>query len=384
MKEFIENEMMKPFMKAPIPGEIVKGKVIGKEKSTVFVEISNFGTGIVSGEEFSQMKDVLRNIKAGDEISAKILEVDTKNGFVKLSVAEAEEETAWLELKKKKDENETLTVKIVKANKGGLMAKVQGMPAFLPVSQLSVEHYPKVEDGDQVEILKKLQEFIGKDLKVKIIALDPKQKSIIISERAVALENKIEISKNYQVGDVVEGEITGITDFGAFIRFSISSNKQTDEEEVASKTLEGLIHVSELGWQLIHDPAEVVKLGEKVSAKIIEISGGRISLSLKALKEDPWKDLEYKIGDEVEGEVVKFNPFGVFVKIGPEIQALCHISEFKNEKEMKSKLEISKKYKFQISLIKPEEHKMILKLIKPPEETDDEDDSKGLEPSGEN
>jgi len=356
MKELIENETLKPFLKAPSPEEIIKGKVIAKEKSALFLALSNFGTGIVHGKEFFQAKDILRDVKIGDEISAKVLKIDTEGGFVELSVAKARKEAIWLELKEKKEKEETFTIKVLKANKGGLITEVDGIAGFLPVSQLSLEHYPKIESGDLTEVLRKLQKFIGQELKVRIIALDPKQKSLILSEKAATAGKKRKMLKKYNVGDVVKGEITGITDFGAFVRFPL--DKKSPEE-----TLEGLIHISELDWQLIQDPAEIVKVGQKVQAKIIEISNGKISLSTKALKKDPWENLKYKKGEVVEGEVVKLNPFGAFIKIEPKIQALCHISEFKSEKEMQRLLEIGKKYKFQISLIAPKEHKMILKLV---------------------
>lgn len=363
MKDLIENEAFKMFFKAPVPGDIVKGKVIGKEKSALFLDIGNFGTGVIYGKEFFQAKDAINQMKMGDEILAKVTETDNEDGFVELSISKAKEEETWLELENKKEKNESFNVKILKANKGGLLTKVGGVPAFLPVSQLSPENYPKVEDGDQSEILRRLQKFIGKEIKVKIINLNPKQRSLIVSEKASMFEDQIEVLKNYKVGDVVEGKITGIVDFGAFIRFPL-------EKEGSKEALEGLIHISELDWQLLSDPSEVVKVGQKIKAKIIEITKGRISLSLKALKKDPWQEVIYQKGDLVEGEVIKFNPFGAFVKINPnpeskseitKIQALCHISEFKNEREMKDAFEVGKKYKFQISLISPQEHKMILK-----------------------
>lgn len=357
MKEFIENEILKPFLKVPTPGEIVKGKIIGKEKSALFLDLGNFGTGIIHGKEFFQTKDAKGDLKIGDEISAKVIEIDTEGGFIELSATKAKEETAWLELKEKKKEDKSFLVKILKANKGGLMTKIEGITGFLPVSQLSPEHYPKVENGNQTEILRKLQKFIGQELNVKIIALDPKQKSLILSEKATILEDRIEVLKKYKVGDIVRGEITGIIDFGVFIKFPL-------DKKSSKETLEGLIHISELDWQLIRNPSEVVKVGDVVEAKIIEISNGKISLSLKALKEDPWQDLKYKKGEVVKGEVVKLNPFGALVKIDPKIQGLIHISEFKNQKEMKEILKIGKKYKFRISLIAPEDHKMLLKLEK--------------------
>jgi small subunit ribosomal protein S1 len=175
-----------------------------------------------------------------------------------------------------------------------------------------------------------------------------------------------EILKDYKAGDTVDGEISGITDFGAFIKFSLLSKNQVGKQDPKApiQPLEGLIHISELDWKAIEDPSEVVKLGQKVKAKIIDISNGRVSLSLKALKKDPWEDIEkkYKKGDAVSGKVTKFNPFGVFVQISPQIQGLCHISEFGSQKRMQEVLKIGKKYNFKILLIEPKEHRMSLKL----------------------
>jgi len=172
-----------------------------------------------------------------------------------------------------------------------------------------------------------------------------------LSEKAKATEKIKKLLENYKVGNIVEGKITGITDFGAFLRFG--------------QDLEGLIHISELDWKLIEDPTEVVKIGQIVKAKIIDISGDKVSLSLKALKEDPWLDIEkkHKKGDIVSGKVTKFNPFGAFIQITPRIQGLIHISEFGNRGRMEVKIEIGKKYDFQILEIRPEEHRMSLKLV---------------------
>ena len=244
-----------------------------------------------------------------------------------------------------------IKVKILKANKGGLISELSGIAAFLPVSQLSSEHYPKVEGADSNKILRELQKFIGKDLEVKILTLDLEQGQIILSEKIKETEKIKEILKNYKVGNVVEGEISGLVDFGAFIKFG-------------EENLEGLIHISELDWKIVEDPSEVVKIGQKVKAEIIDISDEKVSLSLKALKKDPWKDIEkkYKKGDVVSGRVTKFNPFGAFVQMTPKIQGLCHISEFSSQQKMQDILKIGKKYDFKILLIEPKEHRMSLKL----------------------
>ncbi len=341
-------------------GKIVEGKIIGNAQSAVFLDLGVLGTGIIYGKEFQEAKDELKKFKIGDIVFAKIVDLENDDGYIELSLSQASNEINWEKLIQKKEKGETTVVKILGANKGGLLAEVSGIPAFLPVSQLLSEHYPRVEGAESGKILTELQKFIGKELEVKIFDLDPREGKLILSEKAKRSEKIKEILKNCKVGDLVEGEITGITDFGVFIKF-LSPNT-TDGEACE---LEGLVHISELDWQLIEDPADIVKIGDKVQAKIISISNDKVSLSLKALKKDPWQDIEkkYKKGDIVSGKVTKFNPYGAFVEISPKIQGLIHISEFGTKSKMEEKLTIGKKYDFQIVEIRPEEHRMSLKLV---------------------
>lgn len=353
MKEMIEkNDLLKP----PKVGEIVQGKIVSRGKASVFLDLGVWGTGIIYGREFYEAKDKLKDLEIGEIIFAKIVDLENEQGYIELSLTKAGKELAWEELKQKKEREENIKVKILGANKGGLLAKVSGIPAFLPVSQLSTTHYPKVEGGDSQKILKSLQKFIGQEIEVKIFDFDQKEEKLILSEKAKETKKIKEILKNYKVGDLVEAEITGIVDFGVFVRFI---------EQKRGENIEGLIHISELDWQLIEDPSEIVKVGQKVKAKIIDISDGKVSLSLKALKKDPWTDIEkkYKKGDVVKGEVTKFNPFGAFVQISPKIQGLCHVSEFGSQKKMEEVLKIGEKYDFQILLIDPKEHRLTLKKV---------------------
>jgi len=338
-------------IKPPRVGEIVEGTVVGRGQSSIFIDLSNFGTGIIYGKEFFDAKNELRELKNGDKISAKVVDIENDEGYIELSIKEAGESLTWDTLKQKRDSGENILVKILGANKGGLLAEVAGISAFLPVSQLSPEHYPRVEGGDSSRILQELQKFVGKDLEVKVFDFSQKENKLILSEKAKDTERIKESLKNYSVGDKVEGEIIGLTNFGAFIKFGPDN-------------LEGLIHISEFDWKIIENPGEIVKIGEKVTAKIIDISNDKISLSLKALKQDPWTGIEekYKKGDVVKGEVTKFNPFGAFIQITPQVQGLCHISEFGTQKKMEEMVEVGKSYNFQILLIDPKEHKMSLKL----------------------
>jgi small subunit ribosomal protein S1 len=332
-------------------GKLLREKLLARENRPFFLDLGAVGTGIIYGKEFFEAKDKIKGLKIGETLFAKIIDLENEDGYIELSVSQAGKELTLAELFQKKEKGEILKVKIKGANKGGLITEISGIPAFLPLSQLSPEHYPRVEGGETSKILRELQKFIGQELEVKIFNLSPKGDQIILSERAKELDKIKEILKNYKVGDVVEGEIVGLTDFGAFMKFG--------------EGLEGLIHISELDWKIIEDPAEIVKVGEKVKAKIIEIKDDKIALSLKALKKDPWLDIEkkYKKGEIVSGKVTKFNPFGAFVQIEPEIQGLCHISEFGTKSKMEEKLKIGKKYNFQILEIRPSEHKMSLKLV---------------------
>jgi small subunit ribosomal protein S1 len=361
-----KNNLLKP----PKIGEIIQGKIISKGKASVFLDLGKWGTGIIYGKEFYEAKNKLKNLKIGDSVFAKITDLENEEGYIELSLSKAGKELAWETLKQKKEKAESLFVKILGANKGGLLSEVSGIPAFLPVSQLSPENYPKVEGGDNQKILSALQKFIGKELEVKVFDLDPKEEKLILSERAKETEKIKEGLKNYKIGDVVEGEITGVVDFGAFMKFPAAPliKTTTDKKVIKERRteLEGLIHISELDWQLIEDPSEIIKVGQKVKAKIIDISNDKVSLSLKALKKDPWKDIEkkYKKGDIIKGKVTKFNPFGAFVQISPKIQGLCHISEFTSQKKMEENLKIGGEYDFQILSIESKEHRMSLKLVK--------------------
>jgi len=361
--QLVENKTSEDnAIKPPKVGDIVEGTIVGKGKASAFLDLGGFGAGIIFGREFYESKNRLKNLSVGDKIVVKVVDLENEDGYIELSLSKAGKELAWEELSGAKANDENITVKITGANKGGLLAEVSGIQAFLPVSQLSPTNYPKVDGGDTSMILQELQKFVGQEMEVKVFDFDKREEKLILSEKAKERKKMAEVLEKYKVGDIVDGEITGVVDFGAFIKFSNS-----DEEE---NSLEGLIHISELDWQLIEDPTKVIKVGEKVKAKIIDISNGKVSLSIKALKEDPWVKIaeNYKKGDVVKGEVVKFNPFGAFVKLSDEIQGLCHVSEFTSQEKMEEELKIGAVCDFEIISIEPSDHRMSLKLKKDKEE----------------
>lgn len=358
MKGVLENQnsSLKPLK----VGDIVEGEVVGVGKSALYLSLGPFGAGVVYGREFYEEKSKLKDLKIGDKIFCKVVGAENEDGYFELSVKQAGEEISWKKLEDMKAKQEIIRVKIEGANKGGLMARVLKIPAFLPVSQLSIEHYPRVEGGDPSKILEELQKMVGMEIMVRVLDVDQKTNKLILSERAAESPELKELLKKYKVGDVVEGEITGVVDFGAFLQFPIFKEK-------TKKKLEGLIHISELDWQIIDDPSRIVKVGDKVKAKIINISDDRVFLSIKALKKDPWEGLDqkYKKGDKIKGKVLKFNPFGAFVEIAPKIQGLCHISEFGTKERMEEALKIGEQYDFEVLEINPKEHRLLLKLLKP-------------------
>jgi len=350
----MEKNIIKKTSEAGSPlsmGATIEGKVVARDRSSLFIDLGIYGTGIIYGREFYEAKDAIKNLQIGDKVFAKIVELENDQGYRELSLRDATKEISWQRLKELKDKGELVSVRVTGVNKGGLLTSLDGIQAFLPVSQLAPEHYPRVADADKQKILKELQKFIGKTLEVKVLDLLAEENKLILSEKAKSEEKIKETLKNYKKGDVIDGEITGIADFGAFIKFG---------------DIEGLIHISELDWQLVENPAEVVKVGETVKAQIIDISNNQVFLSLKSLKPNPWEEIEkqYKKGDVIKGKVTKFSAFGAFVEVAPKIRGLCHISEFPSKEEMEQKLKVGDTYEFEVLLIEPKEHRMSLKLKK--------------------
>ena len=356
----IEDTTKKTDTTSPLSiGATVEGKVVARDRSSLYIDLGILGTGIIYGREFYAVKDVVKNLEIGDKVYAKIVEMENDEGYRELSLRDATKEISWGRLRELRDSGQIVTVRVTGVNKGGLLTTLDGIQAFLPVSQLAAEHYPRVADADKQKILKELQKFIGKTLEVKILDLLAEENKLILSEKAKSEEKTKEVLKNYKRGDIIEGEITGIADFGAFIKFPFPCENENEQ-------IEGLIHISELDWQLVENPTEVVKVGETVKAQIININNNQVFLSLKALKTNPWEEIEkqYKKGDVIKGKVSKFSTFGAFVEVAPKIRGLCHISEFESKEKMEEQLKVGEIYEFNVLLIEPKEHRMSLKLVK--------------------
>ena len=349
-EEAVNGKMLELLEQSPMPpkeGDTVEGPVVATAKNKVFIELHPFGTGIIYGREYLTASDILRRVKPGDLISAKVVDSTNKEGYIELSLMEARQALIWADAEKAASKGTIFEVTVKEANKGGLMLDWQGIKGFLPASQLKPDHYPRVEDGDKSKILDELKQLIGQKLSVVIITADPEENKLIFSERGKQ-ETSESTAERFSVGDIIEGEVTGAVDFGIFVKI--------DDE------LEGLVHISEIDWGLVENPKTVYKVGDKVNVKVIEVKDGKVSLSIKALRENPWKNAsdKYKKGQFVDATIIKYNKHGALASIEEGVAGLVHISEFASAEELRKTLELGRSYKFKITLFEPAEQRMTL------------------------
>ena len=336
----------------PQVGEIIKGKVITASKSEVTIDFDGVMMGVVRGPELYVEVAEFANLKPGDEVEAAVIEEENENGELELSFRQVGQEKAWEHLRVANKDKSTVTVKIIDANKGGLLARYCQINGFLPVSQLAPENYPRISGGDKSKILEKLKGFVGQEFEVNVMTLNEVENKIIFSEKDVWTKRQKPALDKYKIGMVVEGKITAVTNFGLFVSFD--------------EGMEGLIHISELAWQRIDSPNELYHIGDKIQAEIVGIEGAKIFLSAKKLMRDPWQEAsaKYQAGQVVKGTILKVNPFGLFVKLDEEIHGLAHISQI----GLAAKDKITDLFKpgeesdFEIVNISPSEHRLGLKL----------------------
>jgi small subunit ribosomal protein S1 len=354
--KIMTTEIIAPFAEGAVffkEEDIIEGIVVAIQKSALYVDLGISGTGIIYGIEFMNARDVIKRISIGDTISAKIVMRENADGYVELSLKEARQALMWNDAEQAIKEKRVMDLVVKDANKGGLIIEWQGMAGFLPASQLKEENYPRIEDGDKDKIMRELKKLIGKRVSVSIISAIPKEGKLIFSEKeGGSKESKEIVAGNYIVGEEVEGIVTGVVEFGIFVKLADG--------------VEGLVHKSEIDWGLVEDTKAHARVGDKVKAKIIEVKDGKISLSLKALKENPWKEAskKYKKGDDVEGVVIKFNKHGALVSIEEGVAGLVHVSDFGDEAALRAALSLGKIYKFSITLFDANEERMTLTYAK--------------------
>ncbi|OHB08534.1 MAG: hypothetical protein A3I86_02690 [Candidatus Zambryskibacteria bacterium RIFCSPLOWO2_02_FULL_39_14] len=347
----MDEKLLESIPTPPSIDDLVEGPVISIDKGAVYIDLPPFGTGIIYGREFIYTRDIIKKINVGDTVAGKVVGIGGKDGYIEISLREARQAIIWSEAEEAIREKRVFELAIIDANKGGLIINWQGLTGFLPASQLKPEHYPRISDGDKDKILDELKKLIGEKLSVTIIGASPKEGKLIFSEKNPETKDKENIVARYALGDELTGEVTGLVDFGIFIKLE--------------EGLEGLVHISEIDWGLVENPKAMFKIGEKVRVKIIEIKDDKISLSIKALKENPWREAEkkYKKDSVVEGVIIKFNKHGALASIEEGVAGLVHISEFGSEEKLREKLEMGKTYPFKITLFDPKEQKMALSFV---------------------
>ncbi|MHB8903593.1 MAG: S1 RNA-binding domain-containing protein [Patescibacteria group bacterium] len=342
----------KDTIKIPQIGDVIKGKVITASKSEVKLDIDGVLMGIVRGPEMYNEVPEFTDLKPGDEVEAAVIDEENEKGLLELSFRLVGQEKAWVNLRQALKDKTTVKVKIMDANKGGLLSRYCQIDGFLPVSQLAPDNYPRISGGDKSKILEKLKSFVGQEFEVTVMTLSEDDNKIIFSEKDVWNKKQKPALDKYKIGLTVEGKITAITNFGVFVSFG--------------ENIEGLIHISELAWQRIDSPSEMYKVGDKITAEIISIDGAKVFLSAKKLMKDPWLEAsaKYQIGQVVSGIILKVNPFGLFVKLDDEIHGLAHVSQLSvNTKDKITDLYQANEVRdFEVVSISPSEHRLGLKL----------------------
>jgi small subunit ribosomal protein S1 len=336
----------------PELGDVIEGKIVATGRNEVRIGLPGLNAGVVRGRELYKESSEYSNLNVGDEVEATVIDLENENGEIELSFRYAGHQKAWQKILDLKEEGTVVKAKIIDANKGGLMVRVDHIVGFLPVSQLIPEHYPRVQGGDKTKILDRLKSYIGQEFDVKVLDADANDEKLILSEKAAWEERQQSVISQYNVKDIITGRVTAVTDFGAFIEFG--------------ENLEGLVHISEIAWQRIDDPRDLVKVGEEIKAEIIKIENSKIFLSMKSLIDDPWKGItdKYNVGDTVTGKVLKINPFGLFVELDQDIHGLAHISEL-SDKQVNDPHEIAQvgdEMKFMILTIEPKNHRLGLSI----------------------
>jgi small subunit ribosomal protein S1 len=345
MDDLLKEESVKQLTQ----GEVVIGTILSVRKHEVLVDLGPLGVGLVPRREIG----FGRTLEDGDEVTASVVDAELDNGYSLLSLRKAAKDRGWDEVTRIVEAGETIDVTAYDANRGGLLIELEGVRGFLPVSQLSAEHYPRVGSSDKDEILQRLNSLVGKAIKVRVLDADRKANKLIFSEKEAIKDGLAERFEKLKVGDTVSGVVTGVVDFGAFVNV---------------EGIEGLVHISEISWERVNNPNDYVKVGDTIEAKIIAIDKDRLSLSLKQLQEDPWmKEVDqFDKGGEVEGTVTRITPFGAFVQISPAVEALVHISELGDggDADPEKVFKLNERKTFRILEIDKDNRKISLSLKK--------------------
>jgi small subunit ribosomal protein S1 len=316
MESLLANEDLNVDM--PQAGEIRTGTIASIASSQILVSIGAKSEGVISGRELEQLSSEDRDaLKVGAEVPVYIVNPEDENGNVVLSLRRAQEQISWENVEKMLEGDSVYESSIVGFNKGGLIVMVGGLRGFVPSSQISAMRRSQ-SAGDTPE--QRWQKMVGQPITVRIIEVDRERRRLILSERAASTESRQSIKERVidelEVGKVYTGRVTSLSDFGAFVNINGA---------------DGLVHLSELSWDRVQHPREVLEVGQEVKVKVINIDREkkRIGLSMRALADDPWKSRveKFTVGQLVEGVITRLTKFGAFARLEGDIEGLIHISE---------------------------------------------------------
>ena len=299
----------------------------GKKISGVVIQRGDYGalidcewgayTGIILSKEVKNLERNGEDLAIGTEVIAEFLGSDimTDEGFYVVSISKLRQKDVLDKMMSQQANDEVFTVIPTEANLWGLLVDMHGIKWFIPLSQLAPINYPRVEDGDQEKIFDALLELLGKEFKVRIINFDEDGRRMILSEREAMREERTALMDALEVGNEYEGVISGLSSYGFFVTIGAD--------------IEGLVHISEITYGHVSNIDGLGDLWEKMKVKVIGLEDGKISLSAKQLKPDPWSLIpqKYQVGDVIEGEVVRYVPYGVFIRVFDDINGLIHMSE---------------------------------------------------------
>src|SRR3990167_4795293 len=288
-------------------GDVVEATITSVKKHEVWVDLGPNGVGVIMRRELGHGQ----KLEEGEKVTTSVVDPELEEGYALLSMRRAVKDRGWDELQRVFDDQEIIDISPYDANRGGLLVELEGIRGFLPVSQLAAGHYPRVSGADKDEILQKLNQLTNKTIRARILDISRKDNKLIFSEKEAVKDDMQARFSELKVGDAVEGVVTGVIDFGAFVNVD---------------GIEGLIHISEISWERVEDPKKYVKVGDQIKAKIIAIDKDRLSLSIKQMVEDPWMNevKKFKKDEIVEGKITRITPFGAFVQLSPSVEALVH------------------------------------------------------------
>ena len=324
------NESMESLMQAedsglefPNQGEIRTGVIASVSPSQILVSVGAKSEGVLTGRELDQIPPAEREaFEIGQEIHVYVVNPEDQNGNIVLSFTRAQEQMGWERVEKMVETGEEYEGKVEGYNKGGLIVGVYGLRGFIPASQISMARRNAAQ-GDTPE--QRWAKMSGDEISVRVIEVDRARRRLILSERAANPESRQSIKERVieelQEGEIRTGRVTSLADFGAFVNINGA---------------DGLVHLSEISWERIQNPGEVLEVGQEVQVKIISVDREkkRIGLSIRALNPDPWQDKvsQFKVGQLVEGVITRLTKFGAFARLEGDIEGLIHISEISEER----------------------------------------------------